>query len=140
MLKIPFSVIALFSFFHYTLEQSHALAKCKALPSTIKVLKKSAKCGNVPTVVLSGTWKSSFSAAFRWDDGSTNGEDRSPFDLDNPSASSSPYKTQRRIRDSKQEYLCYGKFIKRQGYPVPEQLTIKKTARPKLDRFCVSFK
>ncbi|MCO6430095.1 MAG: hypothetical protein J5J00_04485 [Deltaproteobacteria bacterium] len=118
---------------------AQAIRACKALPKKIKVLKKSSQCGKVPTVALSGTWKNSFSAAFRWDDGSEDGEDRSPFDLDNPDAQSSPYKTQRRIRTARTDYLCYGKFIKRAGYPTPVQLTIKKTAAPNLNRFCVSF-
>ena len=121
------------------LPSAYALAPCKALPKAIQVLKKSRQCGGVPTVVLSKAWKNSFSAAFRWDDGSEEGQDRSPFALDDSSASSSPYKAQRRIRGRKSDSLCYGKFLKRQGYPVPEQLTIKRTSAPKVERYCVSF-
>lgn len=136
--KLVLSLLALGINF-VTIDDLFAMAECKELPKTIKVTKKSKQCGNVPTVVLSGTWKNSFSAAFRWDDGSDSGQDRNPFDLDNSSASSSPYKTQRRVRESKKHFLCYGKFLKRNGFPVPEQLTIKRTVAPKVDRFCVTF-
>ncbi len=116
-----------------------ALDKCSKLPRGIQVLKKSAQCGKVPTVVLTGKFKNSFSAAFRWDDGSESGQDRSPFALNNESAASSPYKTQRRIKQRKADYLCYGRFLKRKGFPVPEQLTVKPSALPKVKRYCVSF-
>jgi hypothetical protein len=89
-------------------------------------------------VVLSGTWRNIFSAAFRWDN---NGEleDRSPFALNNPSASSSPYKTQRVIRRSSKKTLCYGNFIRDTRFPLPVQLTVKRSPAPVLTRFCVGF-
>ncbi len=114
------------------------MAACKTLPSTIQVIERLKACGNTPAVILSGSWKGAFSAAFRWDDGSSSGQDRNPSKLDDPSASSSPYKTQRRIRGSKQHILCYGKFLSSK-FPTPEQLTIKRSAAPKVDRFCVNF-
>jgi hypothetical protein len=110
---------------------------CRALPRAIQVLDRSPLCGGAPTVVLSGSWRRSFSAAFRWDDGSADGQDRSPNALGNSSAASSPYKTQRRIRRGNRDFLCYGNFLS--GFPVPEQLTIKRTTAPRLDRFCVNF-
>jgi hypothetical protein len=110
---------------------------CRSLPRTIQVLKRSTQCGDTPTVILSGSWRRSFSAAFRWDDGSADGQDRSPNALGNSSAASSPYKTQRRIRRGGRDFLCYGNFLS--GFPIPEQLTIKRTTAPRLDRFCVNF-
>lgn len=118
---------------------AHAIDACKPLPATIQVLRTSRQCGSVPTVVLRDKWKNSFSAAFRWEDGTDEGQDRNPFDLDNSSAASSPYKMQRRIRKSDRDFLCYGKFVNRQGYPEPVQLTIKRTVLPRVNRFCVSF-
>lgn len=114
------------------------MAECKPLPRTVQVVYRSKACGNNPAVILSGPYKRAFSAAFRWDDGSSDGQDRHPSRLNDPSASSSPYKTQRRIRGSKQHVLCYGKFLTPR-LPAPEQLTIKRSASPKLDRFCVNF-
>lgn len=118
---------------------ARAMDKCKKLPKKIQVLKRSTQCGKVPTVVLSGKFKNSFSAAFRWDDGSKSGQDRSPFALNNESSTSSPYKTQRRIKQNKADYLCFGKFLNRKGFPVPEQLTIKPSVQPVVNRYCVSF-
>lgn len=114
------------------------MADCKALPRTVQIVDRSKACGNNPAVILSGPYKRVFSAAFRWDDGSSAGQDRHPSRLNDASASSSPYKTQRRIRGSKQHVLCYGQFLT-PNLPAPEQLTIKRTASPKLDRFCVNF-
>ena len=114
------------------------MAACKPLPRTVQVVGPLKACGNAPAVLLSGPWKRSFSAAFRWDDGSSDGQDRNPSKLNDSSASSSPYKTQRRIRGSKQHILCYGRFLNGK-FPVPEQLTIKRTSSPKLARFCVNF-
>jgi len=114
------------------------MAACKPLPRTIQVVQRLKACGNNPAVLLSGPYKSAFSAAFRWDDGSSDGQDRNPSKLNDPSASSSPYKTQRRIRGSKQHVLCYGNFLTSK-FPFPEQLTIKRSVAPKLDRFCVNF-
>jgi hypothetical protein len=110
---------------------------CRTLPRAIQVLKRSQVCGQVPTVTLSGAWRRSFSAAFRWDDGTADGQDRNPDDLGNSSAASSPYKTQRRIRRGSRDFLCYGNFLS--GFPLPEQLTIKRTTAPRLERFCVNF-
>ena len=117
---------------------SSNMASCKPLPRTIQVLPSLRTCGNAPAVILSGPWKRSFSAAFRWDNGSLDGQDRNPSALGDSSASSSPYKTQRRIRGSKQHVLCYGRFLTSK-VPIPEQLTIKRTTAPKLERFCVDF-
>lgn len=118
----------------------HAMDACRPLPQQIKVLARSPQCGGAPAVILRGRWQRSFSAAFRWDDGSSDGQDRSPFALNDSSASSSPYKTQRRTsRGRRGDTLCYGKFINRNGYPVPEQLTIKVSTAPQLSRFCVDF-
>jgi len=111
---------------------------CKSLPGSIRVLSSSKQCGNMPTVILRGSWKRSFSAAFRWDDGSADGQDRHPSKLGDASAGSSPYKTQRRIRRSREDILCYGNFLKLK-IPVPEQLTVKRSVAPRLDRFCVDF-
>jgi|GEM_PF-6690720 len=55
-----------------------AMAPCAPLPTTITVLSASTLCGNVPTVILSGSWRRAFSAAFRWEDGTTSGQDRHP--------------------------------------------------------------
>ena len=115
-----------------------SMAACKPLPRTVQVVTSLKACGNTPAVILSGSWKTSFSAAFRWADGSSDGQDRNPSKLNDASASSSPYKTQRRIRGSKQHVLCYGRFLTSK-FPTPEQLTIKRSATPKLDRFCVDF-
>lgn len=115
------------------------LASCSALPRGIKVQAKSAKCGRKPAVVLSGNWKNIFSAAFRWDDGTPEGQDRSPFALDDGSASSSPYKAQKRIRGKNQDILCFGSFVDSSRVPEPEQLTIKRTPAPRVNRFCVTF-
>lgn len=117
---------------------SGRMASCKPLPRTIQIVERLRSCGNAPAVILSGPWRRSFSAAFRWDDGSFNGQDRNPAKLNDSSASSSPYKTQRRIRGSKQHVLCYGRFLTSK-VPIPEQLTIKRTTAPKLERFCVNF-
>jgi hypothetical protein len=114
------------------------MAPCKNLPSSITVLATSPQCRNMPTVILRGVWKRSFSAAFRWDDGSSDGQDRHPNKLSDGSASSSPYKTQRRIRKSSEQVLCYGNFLKLK-VPIPEQLTIKRSVAPRVDRFCVDF-
>ncbi|MFN4896365.1 MAG: hypothetical protein ACK5GN_10860 [Pseudomonadota bacterium] len=111
---------------------------CKALPSAIRVVASARQCGNVPAVILRGNWRRSFSAAFRWDDGSADGQDRDPNKLWDSSASSSPYKTQRRIRGKNEDILCYGNFLKLK-VPIPEQLTVKRTVAPRLDRFCVDF-
>ena len=119
-------------------EEAMAIDKCIALPRTIKVSKRSPQCGKVPTVELRGKWKNSFSAAFRWDDGTASGQDRNPFDLTNSSASSSPYKAQGRIRTKKSDFLCYGGFLQKK-YPQPIQLTIKRSTAPVVDRFCVNF-
>ena len=94
------------------------MAACKPLPRTVQVVGSLKTCG--------------------WDDGSSDGQDRNPSKLNDSSASSSPYKTQRRIRGSKQHVLCYGRFLNGK-FPVPEQLTIKRTSSPKLDRFCMNF-
>jgi hypothetical protein len=117
---------------------SSSMASCKPLPRTIQVVERLGSCGNAPAVILSGPWRRSFSAAFRWDDGSFDGQDRNPSKLNDSSASSSPYKTQRRIRGSKQHVLCYGRFLTSK-VPIPEQLTIKLSTAPKLERFCVNF-
>lgn len=114
------------------------MSPCRNLPTSIQVLESSRQCGNMPTVILRGSWKRSFSAAFRWDDGTASGQDRHPSKLWDGSASSSPYKTQRRIRRSTEEVLCYGNFLKLK-IPVPEQLTIKRSIAPRVDRFCVDF-
>lgn len=111
---------------------------CTSLPSSIRVLRRSKECGAVPTVVLRGGWRGSFSAAFRWDDGSADGQDRNPNSLGDSSAASSPYKTKRRFRRGNQDVLCYGNFLNG-SLPVPEQLTIKRSVAPRLDRFCVDF-
>jgi hypothetical protein len=113
--------------------------RCVSLPKAIRVTSSSTICGKRPTVVLSGSWKNSFSAAFRWEDGSRKGQDRSPFDLNNGSAFSSPYKSQRRFRNRLTDTLCYGQFLNRAGFPVPKQLTIKRTTAPVVSRFCVTF-
>jgi hypothetical protein len=117
---------------------SGRMASCKPLPRTIQIVERLRSCGNAPAVILSGPWRRSFSAAFRWDNGSLDGQDRNPSALGDSSASSSPYKTQRRIRGSKQHVLCYGRFLTSK-VPIPEQLTIKRTTAPKLERFCVDF-
>lgn len=119
--------------------RAEGMDRCTSLPRTIKVLPRSTQCGPVPTVVMTKEWKNSFSAAFRWDDGSSSGQDRSPFALEDSSAKSSPYKTQRRVRTGKADYLCYGKFLNRKGFPVPVQLTIKRTPAPKVSRYCVKL-
>ena len=110
---------------------------CRSLPKAIEVLESSMVCRGMPTVILSGSWRRSFSAAFRWDDGSSSGQDRSPNALGNSSAASSPYKTQMRLRRGARDFLCYGNFLS--GFPIPEQLTIKRTTAPRVDRFCVDF-
>lgn len=119
------------------LASAEGMDPCRTLPRTIEVLERSNACGSVPTVVLKGTWRRSFSAAFRWEDGSADGQDRNPDDLNNSSAASSPYKTQRRIRRGDRDILCYGNFLS--GFPLPEQLTIKRTTAPRVERFCVNF-
>lgn len=121
-----------------TVRSSSSMDSCRSLPSSIKVLQRSRYCGRVPTVILQGSWRRSFSAAFRWDDGSSDGQDRNPNSLWDGSASSSPYKTQRRIRKSNQDVLCYGNFLNG-VFPAPEQLTIKRSIAPRVDRFCVGF-
>jgi hypothetical protein len=115
-----------------------AMDACRKLPSKIKVVENNRRCGGT-TVVLRGKWKDSFSSVFRWDDGSDEGQDRSPFALDDSSAESSPYKIQRRIQKPRKDLLCYGNFLNRNGYPEPEQITIKRSANSQVDRFCVSF-
>ena len=127
-----------FNAYAQEISASSNMASCKPLPRTIQVVERLRSCGNAPAVILSGPWKRSFSAAFRWDDGSFDGQDRNPSKLNDSSASSSPYKTQQRIRGSKQHVLCYGRFLTSK-LPIPEQLTIKRTIAPKLDRFCVNF-
>lgn len=111
---------------------------CSSLPERIKVLVSAKACGKNPAVVLTGTWRNIFSAAFRWDN---NGEleDRSPFALGDGSASSSPYKTQRVVRRGSQKILCYGNFYRDTRFPLPVQLTIKRTPAPSLRRYCVTF-
>jgi hypothetical protein len=111
---------------------------CTSLPSSIRVVRRSKECGALPTVVLRGSWRGAFSAAFRWDDGTADGQDRNPNSLGNGSAASSPYKTKRRFRRGTQDVLCYGNFLNG-AFPVPEQLTIKRSVAPRLDRFCVDF-
>ena len=117
---------------------ANALSPCKPLPEAIQVQPSNVRCGGAPAVILTKGWKNSFSAAFRWDDGSAEGQDRSPNALEDSSTSSSPYKTQKRLNSRTQDVLCYGKFLKRSGFPVPEQLTIKRTVAPQVKRFCVS--
>lgn len=137
MLKISFIfILVLGTLFPIATE---AMDRCTKLPKGITVLKKSTQCGRVPTVILKGKFKNSFSAAFRWDDGSKAGQDRSPFALNNPSATSSPYKAQSRIRRAKADYLCYGRFLNRRGFPLPVQLTIKPSTLPRVNRYCVNF-
>ncbi len=119
--------------------QSYAIDSCSKLPKTIIVTATSKQCGKLPTVTLKKDFKNSFSAAFRWDDGSDSGQDRSPFALNDSSAGSSPYKTQKRIRSKKADYLCYGKFLKSKRYPLPIQLTIKPSVAPVVKRYCVKF-
>ena len=111
---------------------------CGKLPRGIAVVSSAATCGGNPAVVLTGTWRGIFSAAFRWENGSKL-EDRSPFALGNGSASSSPYKTQRRLRSASGEVLCYGNFVRDTRFPLPVQLTVKRTVAPTLNRFCVRF-
>ncbi len=111
---------------------------CSKLTRGIRVVQTSSSCGGRPAVVLSGSWQRSFSAAFRWQNGKEL-EDRSPYDLDNPSASSSPYKSQSRIRRTRRDILCYGNFLNDDDYPLPVQLTIKRSTAGVLDRFCVKF-
>jgi hypothetical protein len=115
--------------------------QCRKLPKTVRVVSSNTLCGGNPAVFLSGAWKNSFSAAFRWENENNGGEleDRSPFALDNPSASSSPYKAQRRLRQAKRDVLCYGNFVRNSRFPIPVQLTIKRSVAPVLDRFCVNF-
>lgn len=134
-MRIIFALLTLFLIGGH----AHAMDECGALPKTIKVKKKSSQCGKVPTVVLKGKSRGIFSAAFRWDDGSDEGQDRSPFALNDSSASSSPYKTQRKVRGDRADYLCYGKFLGRKGYQKPEQLTVKPSVMPKVVRYCVAF-
>lgn len=119
--------------------EAYGMDRCVRPPKEVVVSKKSTQCGQVPTVKLTGSFKNSFSAAFRWDDGSSSGQDRSPFDLNNGSNSSSPYKTQRRIRTKSADYLCFGRFINRKNFPRAEQLTIKRTAAPVVSRYCVNL-
>ena len=116
-----------------------AMDRCAPLPKTVRVFRSSSQCGKVPTVALSGSYKNSFSAAFRWEDGSSSGQDRSPLALEDSSAFSSPYKAQRRIRTAKVDILCYGRFVNRRGFSEPLQLTIKRTTAPVVNRFCVNF-
>lgn len=111
---------------------------CRKLPRKIKVSESSRICGGDPAVRLRGKWKNSFSAAFRWDDGSKAGQDRNPDALDDSSVESTPYKAQRRIKRNREDILCYGDFLNG-DFPIPEQLTIKRTVAPRLDRFCVDF-
>jgi hypothetical protein len=111
---------------------------CSRLPRGVSVVKAANVCGGAPAVVLTGTWRGIFSAAFRWRNGSKL-EDRSPFALEDGSASSSPYKTQRRLRSASGEVLCYGNFVSDRRFPLPVQLTIKRTVAPTLNRFCVAF-
>ena len=111
---------------------------CGKAPKGVAVLASTSVCGNKPAVVLTGAWRSIFSAAFRWNN---NGEleDRSPYALSYGSASSSPYKTQRKLRGISGDVLCYGNFFKDRKFPLPVQLTIKRTASSSLTRFCVKF-
>jgi hypothetical protein len=141
IISIATSLVFAFSLIHahgQEVSASSSMASCKPLPRTIQVVERLRACGNAPAVILSGPWRRSFSAAFRWDDGSFDGQDRNPSKLNDSSASSSPYKTQRRIRGSKQHVLCYGRFLS-SNFPIPEQLTIKRSSAPKLDRFCMNF-
>lgn len=111
---------------------------CGKAPKGVAVLASTSVCGNKPAVVLTGTWRTIFSAAFRWNN---NGEleDRSPYALTDGSASSSPYKTQRKLRGISGDVLCYGNFYKDRKFPLPIQLTIKRTASSSLTRICVKF-
>lgn len=119
--------------------QAFSLDECRPLPRNIKVFEDHPRCDN-PTILLQGRWRTAFSAVFRWDDGSDEGQDRSPFDLENSDASSSPYKVQDRIsRGRRKTILCFGDFLNRKGFPVPEQMTIKRTASSSVKRYCVSF-
>jgi hypothetical protein len=111
---------------------------CSKLPRGIAVVRSAVSCGGNPGVVLTGTWRGIFSAAFRWVNGNSL-EDRSPFALGDGSASSSPYKTQRRLRNANGELLCYGNFVRNSRFPLPVQLTVKRTVSPVLNRFCVRF-
>lgn len=113
--------------------------ECRKLPREITVLSTSQACGGNPAVVLTGSWRTTFSAAFRWNN-SGKLEDRSPFALNDGSAASSPYKKQREVRLRSGRVLCYGNFVRNTRFPLPTQLTIKRTVRPILDRFCVKFK
>jgi hypothetical protein len=133
--SLVLSSIAFLLVLHATPAHSQA---CSSLPRGIKVLASTQECGNNPAVVLTGAWRSIFSAAFRWDN---NGEleDRSPYALDDGSAASSPYKTQRVIRRASKRTLCYGNFVRNTRFPLPLQLTVKRTAAPVLNRYCVSF-
>ena len=115
-----------------------AQSSCSKLPSGLAVVRSAVSCGGAPAVVLTGSWRGVFSAAFRWVNGSELA-DRSPFALEDGSASSSPYKAQRRIRNASGEVLCYGNFIRDTRFPLPVQLTIKRSAAPVLNRFCVRF-
>lgn len=119
------------------LEKS-GVESCSRLPKGVAVLSSARACGRRPAVVLTRRWRGIFSAAFRWRNGD-HLEDRSPFALDDGSASSSPYKTQRRLRRRRGEVLCYGNFVRDRRFPLPEQLTIKRTVSPTLTRFCVNF-
>ncbi len=136
-MKQPTVILCIVSLFVLNASPSHAQS-CGSLPRGIKVFASSKVCGNNPAVALTGTWRNIFSAAFRWDN---NGEleDRSPFALGDGSASSSPYKTQRVVRSGSQRILCYGSFIRNTRFPLPVQLTVKRTAAPVLNRYCVGF-
>ncbi len=128
-------------FFQAALADERARASsggCSKVPKGIAVVRSATACGGNPAVVLTGAWRGIFSAAFRWENGSEL-EDRSPFALENGSASSSPYKTQRRVRSSSGELLCYGNFVRDSRFPLPVQLTVKRSASPTLNRFCVRF-
>ncbi len=111
---------------------------CGKAPKGVAVIASTSVCGNKPAVVLTGAWRSIFSAAFRWNN---NGEleDRSPYALTDGSAASSPYKTQRKLQGISGDVLCYGNFYKDRKFPLPVQLTIKRTATSSLTRFCVKF-
>ena len=133
--SLALSLVAMLVVLHVTPAYSQA---CRSLPRGIKVVASSKVCGNNPAVVLTGAWRNIFSAAFRWDN---NGklEDRSPYALDDSSASSSPYKTQRVVRRASRRTLCYGNFVRSMRFPLPVQLTVKRTAAPVLNRYCVNF-
>jgi hypothetical protein len=132
-LIVPFAAIVLVLY----ATPAHS-QECGTLPRGITVVASSKVCGGNPAVVLTGAWRNIFSAAFRWDNNG-NLEDRSPYALEDSSAASSPYKTQRVVRRASKRTLCYGNFVRNTRFPLPIQLTIKRTTAPVLNRYCVGF-